>query len=230
MSIGGRLFLFRTADEWTLLSVRHHTSWDEAGNPRGGNGFAYVRTFPDLAQLRVHLQRDYYGADEWRALVEAGQATDPALRELWIPVQIDRDLERTSAHRRDLAEDGASRREGWEAGAFALGVHRLERLGFVVLTASRDVEDVFGHVPDWPGGLVVGAAAVDKYGYRADVLVAIDGFGEIYARTPDTSFDPGAPRRYPPRRLTESEARVADDTNRRRCHDQRRRSARRNDR
>lgn len=217
----GRLFLFRSATAWTLLSVRHTTTYGETGSPESGATSAYLWSGPDLASVRIYLERDYGGQEEWHDLVEAGSKEDRELRDLWIPVEIDHDLSKSSVHERRLGYGGSLRRsEGWEETALGMAAMRLEELGFAILDTQRDMARIFGRRLDWGGNAVAGALTLARYGYRADVGVAVDGFGEVYTRTPDSTLDPGADRRFPPRPLTEAEQRQAEAVFRRRREEQ----------
>ena len=219
-SYGGRLFLFRSPDGWALLHVQHGSQWSQDGRPLEGRASALIKTFPDLGALRSHLHYHSYSR-EWRQLVEAGWVADAELRALWTPVQIDMDLDRSSIYHRELAEQGPGRDlKGWRGIALEEALARLQDMGFVVLKSSSDVLDIFGSPLEWPWNRRLGAAAVTKYGYRADVVVAIDPCGEIYTRTPDGTFEPGESRRYPPRPLTAGEAEQARQIYERRRADQ----------
>jgi hypothetical protein len=220
---GGRLFLFRSPERWTLLSVRHATGWEadegEIGErPVNGDGTVTVSSYAAWPELKAGMDREFRSAD-WRDLVEAGAENDPELRELWAPVQIDLDLEKSTVHRPELGAHGWMRlQEGWRASALRLATSRLEELGFVVLSATTEHRKVFrrGGLGAWAGNEVVGAIVAAEHGWRAEMVVAVDGFGEVYTRTPDTSFDPGTQRRYPPRRLNEPEARRVEEVQRQR--------------
>ena len=214
---GGRLFLFRTGRDWTLLTVEYVTRWGEQA-PESGSARAWASTHPDLAAVKAEVQ--HYGRSaDWRELVKAGAENDDELRALWTPVQIDLDLDKSSIHRRELGVHGELRRQpDWRAAALALAVARLEALGYVVLQATVEYRDVFqrGLPREWSNP-VVAAVVASRYSYRADLVVAVDGFGEVYVRTVDGgAFDPGAPRRFAPRPLTEREARQVEDIYRRR--------------
>ena len=208
----GRLLLLRLVDptshrrRWTLLEVR------TVATP--GFGFGSVRraATPDLQTLRTHLE-ECGQANDWRALVRAGAGNDADLRALWTPVQIDLDLEGSSVYRRDLriGEDG-QRPSGWRWTALAEAVERLWDLGYTVVEATRDVLEVFGGLPHWTraGISLAGAVITAKYDYRAALVVAVDGTGEVYIRTADPNLDPGAPRRFAPRPLTKREQREVE--------------------
>ena len=138
---------------------------------------------------------------------------DPDLVALWAPVQIDEDLRESSVHRRELGVRGDLRqRPDWQELALELGLLRLEELDFVVLRQETDATRLFpvGLVREH-SNVVVGAAVVAKHGLKARVLVAIDGAGEVFSRTGDSVFEPGHKRRYPPRPLTEREARAVEE-------------------
>ena len=216
---GGRLSLFRTASDWTLLSVRRGTTYDANDRPVVGHASVSAATFASLDEVRAALARDE--EEDWRRLVEVGAGNpfyDPDLMALWAPVQIDRDLERGSLFRRDLAASGSRRQDpGWREQALGLAVARLEELGFVVLGAEVDHRKVFprGLGGEWSNP-IVGAVVAARLGYQLRLVVAMDGLGEIYTRTPDTSFTPGTRRRYPPRTLTERESQRVEELRRRR--------------
>lgn len=217
----GHLFLYRTSSTWTLLTITEVTGWDpETGRPRSGRAEAIAATYAGLAELRSAMMPGPRAA-EWRELVKVGSASDHELRALWTPVRIDHNLERSSVHRRELRVGGERRRsEGWQAEALGLAVERLEELGFVLLAATREPRTIFrrglGRAWERSGNVVVGAVSAARYGWRADLVVAVDGFGEVYVRTADTSFDPGAPRRYPPRPLNRRESARVDEVHRQR--------------
>jgi hypothetical protein len=219
---GGRLFLFRTLQDWTLLRVRHVTHFDDEGSPKDGGGSADATSYPDLEALKADLER-CGRSDGWPPLVKAGAANyDRDLMLLWTPVQIDLDLDRSSVHRRDFGLRGERRGQpGWQEEALALAVDRLEEIHFVVLEATSDHRQVFsrglGKAWERTGNVVVGAVVAAAYGFRIPLVVAIDGAGEIYVRTADSSFDPGTRRRYPPRPLTSAEERRVEE-----IHQQRR--------
>jgi len=211
-----RLLLFRHIDpksrsgKWTLIEVLRVVvpGWARAS-------FGQVRraTTPDLQTLRKHLE-DCGQANDWRALVRAGAARDTDLYALWAPVQIDLDLQGSSIYRRGLAvgKDG-QRPSGWRWTALAEAVERLWDLGYTVVEATRDVLEVFPNgLPHWAEGCnsLAGAVVASKYNYRAALVVAVDGAGEVYVRTADPNLDPGAPRRFEPRPLTKREQREVE--------------------
>jgi hypothetical protein len=213
---GGRLYLFRgpvPEATWSLLHVHHSIQWDgNTGMPLDGAAHVWLETYPSLPELRAGMGHGY-GPDEWRELVRAGADRDPDLRRLWLPVQIDLDLERSSVHRRDYAVHGTARgRRGWRAEALLMALERLEELGFVILTETTDASELFPRrlVERWSNA-VVGAALAAINGHAVGLIVAVDGAGEIYARTADSKLDPGADRRHPPRPLTAAEARHVED-------------------
>jgi hypothetical protein len=206
---GGRLFLFRTATDWTLLSVRTTTRWGSDDRPEEGWATASAQAYADLEELKAGVERSGRDAD-WRELVRVGASTpnyDVDLMRLWAPVQIDLDLEKSSIHVRELGARGERRQQpGWEEEALALAVARLEELGFVVLEVLPDPLKLFPSrlVRGW-SNRPVGALRAAAHGCSVRLLVAVDGFGEVYTRSGDSTFDPGARRRYPPRPLTEWE-------------------------
>jgi hypothetical protein len=212
----GRLFLFRTERDWTLLSVTSTTEWvDDGSRPVSGRAAVDSETYGSLDELRAGVQRAGCGRD-WAALVRAGARSewhrDPDLEALWAPIQIDIDLRESSVHRRGLGVGGGRRRlPGWEDEALRLGIGRLEELGFAVLRRTTDATTLFpARLVHEHGNVVVGAVEVARYGLKVRVLVAIDGAGEVFSRTGDSIFEPGGPRRYPPRPLTEQEARAVE--------------------
>jgi hypothetical protein len=217
---GGRLSLFRTATTWTLLSVLTQARYDENDHPIEGEASVRATTYTSVDQLQAELVRDE--AEDWRRLVRSGASEpyhDPDLAALWAPVQIDHDLsDSSSIVRRDFGVRGERRQEaGWREEALALAVARLEEVGFVVLRSEVDYRKVFprGLGGEWSNP-VVGAMVVARLGYRVQLVVAIDGAGEIYTRSVDTNFTPGEKRRYPPRPLSEREHEVVDEAFRRR--------------
>jgi hypothetical protein len=215
---GGRLFLFRTVADWTLLSVRTRVKYDERDRPTEGEGWVRSATHANLQELKAELSR--WGEEEdWRELVRAGAAgNDPDLSRLWAPVHIDEILREASVYVRDLALHAGGRHEAdWRARALGLAVDRLEHLGFVVLRSDVDHRRVFrrGLGGEWSNP-VVGAVVAARLGYRVQLVVAIDGAGEVYVRTPDTNFTPGEPRRYAPQQLTEREWELVAEADRRR--------------
>ena len=166
---GGRLFLFRTVQDWTLLRVRHATDFDVEGSPEGGRGSVFTTTYADLEALKSDLERCGRSVD-WRDLVKAGAANyDRDLMVLWTPVQIDRILDRSSVHRRDFSVGGERRRQrGWQEDALQLAVGRLEELHLVVLQATTDYRQVFrrglGRAWEGIGNVLVGAVMAAGYG------------------------------------------------------------------
>ena len=75
---GGRLLLFRDEGCWTVLVIRHLTTWREQ-QPIGGFARVSVTTYPDLDALRAHHQ----ATPHWCPLLQAGAQRDADLRELW---------------------------------------------------------------------------------------------------------------------------------------------------
>ena len=223
---GGPLMLFRTAANLTLLSVRTRTRFDMNGQRVAGEAWVRATTYASLDELKAELVRDE--VEDWRALVKSGASEpyyDPDLTALWAPVQIDRDLDGSSVYRRDLGVRAAGRQErGWREEALALAVERLEEIGFVVLRSEVDHRKVFprGLGGEWSNP-VVGAVLATRLGYRVQLVVAIDGAGEIYTRSADTNYTPGEKRRYPPRPLTERELDLAEELRRRRRAERERR-------
>jgi hypothetical protein len=211
----GWLFLFRAAQEWTVLSVRHTTRWSEPEGPElqpiEGWGSAGTQSFSDLGSLKAFLERELQSGD-MRRLAQAGAQNDDELRALWTPVQIELDLDRSSIHRREFAIGGSQRgRVGWEDEALELAVERLTEIGFNVLQASTEARAIFsrglGKAWERTGNVIVGAVVSARYGYRVDLVVAVDSAGEVYVRTADPTLVLGARRRNPPRPLTDAERR-----------------------
>lgn len=209
----GWVFLLRTAQEWTLLSVRHTTRWSESEGPEvqpiQGWGSAGTQSFSALGSLKAFLEKELRSQD-LRRLVQAGAENDDELRALWTPVQIEIDLDRSSVHRREFAIGGSQRgRAGWEDQALELAVERLTESGFSVLQATTEARAIFsrGLGKAWKrtGNVMVGAVVSARYGYRADLVVAVDSAGEVYVRTADPTLELGARRRYQPRPLTDVE-------------------------
>jgi hypothetical protein len=211
-----RLLLFRHVDpksqsgKWTLIEVLRVVvpGWARAS-------FGQVRraTTLDLQAFRKHLE-DRGQAADWRALVRAGAGNDADLRALWTPVQIDLDLQGSTIYRRDLRIGKDRQRPAdWRAAALAAAVERLWDLRFVVVESTTDVLEVFpGGLPHWAEACdsLAGAVVAAKYDYRAALVVAVDGAGEVYVRTADPNLDPGAPRRFEPRPLTKREQREVE--------------------
>jgi len=216
---GGRLFLFRTATDWTLLSLRTRARYEQNDHPVQGEAWVRASTYASLDDLKSDLIQD--GTEDWRALVKSGAGEpyyDPDLMRLWAPVEIDQDLDKSSVYRRDLGARSARRQEaGWREDALGLAVARLEEIGFVVFRSEVELRKVFprGLSGEWSNP-VVGAVVAARLGYRVQLVVAIDGAGEIYTRSRDTSFTPGERRRYPPRPLTERELDLAEEIRRQR--------------
>jgi hypothetical protein len=214
----GRLLLFCHRDaesgyqSWTLLDIGHSVLGGDEADP----GFVSVicTTARTLQEIREELDDDLR-REQWRALVQAGSLNDPDLKTLWVPVQIDTDLQSASLLHRGLRvrQDG-QRPENWQRAALAEAHHRLLwDLGFVVLESTTDVREVFPDgLPHWSDGCnsLVGAVRAAKYGYYVELVVAIDGAGEVYVRTADPGLSPGAPRRHAPRRLTECQEREVE--------------------
>jgi hypothetical protein len=95
-----------------------------------------------------------------------------------------------------------------------LAVDRLWEIDFVVLRSEVDHRKVFPRgLGEWSNP-VVGAAVATRLGHQIQLVVAIDGAGEIYTRSADTNFTPGEMRRYPPRPLTDREIDEAEELRR----------------
>jgi hypothetical protein len=75
---GGRLLLFRDKGRWTVLTLRHLTTWSEK-EPKSGFARVSVTTYPDLTTLATH----YSGTDAWRSLLNVGSQVDADLYALW---------------------------------------------------------------------------------------------------------------------------------------------------
>jgi hypothetical protein len=203
----GRLLLFRNHDpkarrrRWTLLELRHVNMGTE---PPLGFGVVSDVTAGDLLGIRDWVV-DLNGVHNWRALVRAGAGNDPELRALWIPVQINLDLQASSLYHRGLRvrEDGR-RPKNWRRAALGEAVARLlPGLGFVVTDSDTDVRAIFPDgLPHWERDCYSTAV---KYGYRVNLVSAIDGAGEIHVRAADPCFDPGADQRHAPCPLAEEE-------------------------
>jgi hypothetical protein len=214
---GGRLSLFRTATDWTLLSLRTRARYDERDDPVEGEAWARSRPYASLDELRADLVTGE--VEDWRALVKAGAGNyDPDLARLWAPVQIDSELDESSVHRRELAVGAAGRRDpAWRELALGLAIDRLEEIGFVVLASDLDHGKVFprGLGGEWANP-IVGALVAAWRAYRVRLVVAIDGGGEVYTRSADTNYTPGEKRRYPPKPMTEREVEHVAELRRRR--------------
>ena len=76
---GGYLLLFRDENRWTVLTLRHLTTWSKKG-PESGFARVSVTTYPDLTTLATH----YSGTNAWRWLLERGSQVDADLYALWI--------------------------------------------------------------------------------------------------------------------------------------------------
>jgi hypothetical protein len=111
-------------------------------------------------------------------------------------------------------------------------VLRLEEIGFVVFASTTAATEIFPRrlIEHW-GNPVVGAVRAAREGLMVRLVAAVDGFGEVYVRSGDHSFDPGAPRLYAPRPLTEREwKRVEEAAQLRRAEARRRQEERSDDR
>src|SRR5215472_1671600 len=100
---GGRLFLFRTASDWTLLTLHTTAKWGDNDRREEGSASVHAETYAVLDELKVAITR--WGRNEdWRRLVKAGAERmdpDPDLTALWTPVRIDHELhDKASVHRR----------------------------------------------------------------------------------------------------------------------------------
>jgi hypothetical protein len=217
---GGRLTLFRSrAGGWTLLTHQSRVKHDETGQPVEGEAWLRAKSYAGLDELKAELVK--WGQEEdWRELVKSGAGEpyyDLDLMRLWAPVQIDLDLNQSSVYRRELALRGGGRaREGWRGEALGLAVDRLEQIGFVVLKSEVDHRKVFPRgLGEWSNP-VVGAVVAARLGHRVQLVVAIDGAGEIYTRSADANFTPGEPRRHPPKPLTDRELDQVEELRRRR--------------
>src|SRR5215472_12792398 len=143
---GGRLFLFRSASAWTLLTLHTTAKWGDNDQREEGSASVHAEAYADLNEVQAGITR--YGREEdWRRLVKAGAERpdpDPHLTALWTPVRIDSELDKSSVHRRELGVHGQRRQQAdWQAEALGLAVVRLEELGYVVLQVADDYRSVF---------------------------------------------------------------------------------------
>ena len=175
-------FLFRPAAGWTTLTLRRTEKWSDDGDQLVA-GIARViieehRTATDLARA----MQGAYGFTGWTAILDAASAIDPDLRRLWVPVQVERDLDRASFYCPDLVEHV-------EAGDLATLRQlcadvelELASAGFGVRAVDADVRrDRNG------GNPVLASAVLRRYGHEFDTVVRMDCAGEVYTRLTDDS-------------------------------------------
>lgn len=188
-----KIFLFRAADCWPLLVLRH--SERDVAEGRSGHASVTLRRFRSLDELATHVE-EIYGAGGWYELLEAGR-DDPDLYAAWVPEWIPRAFEKASIYRKDLALSTglfagepipAPGRElhGWEHDALAQMAGRLIELGFEVVDVSpagpTNRSEPEGQPFDNP---LIGELRVRRYGVETTGLVRIDAVGEVYIRLPD---------------------------------------------
>lgn len=203
----GHLFLFRGDREWTLLTLNRSTQLDEFGYPTGGRASVYAESFLDLPSLRAELARAGLSST-WRELVKAGaENADRALLDLWTPVRLERSLARCSVRVAGLAADAGGRKEhGWAVAAVSAAVDRLRERGFVVLKTDNEYQRLLGDAVEvWAGTQLIGAAIVARYGLKTRVGIAVDQWGEVYIRMPESGFEPGDSLEWPPEPLSDAD-------------------------
>lgn len=173
-------FLFRSENGWTTLTLRRTEKWsDERDQPVAGTARVVIEEHPTAADLAKVMQ-DSYGLTGWSAVLDAASATDPDLRQLWVPLQVERDLDRASFYRPDLVDR-------IEAGDLAT-LHQLRaEIELELASAGFNVRQVDAgayrrRVGETP---LVASAVIRRYGHEFDALVRMDCAGEIYTRLVD---------------------------------------------
>lgn len=188
-----RVFLFRAADCWPLVVLRH--SERDGAEGRSGHASVTLRRFRSLQDLAAHVE-EVYGSAGWYELLEAGR-DDPDLHAAWVPEWIPRAFDKASIYRKDLALSTglfageaipAPARElhGWEHDALAQMAGRLIGLGLqvvdVIPAGPADWSEPEDQLFENP---LIGKLRVRCYGVETTGLVRIDAVGEVYIRLPD---------------------------------------------
>lgn len=175
------VWLFRDGSQWSLATLTRTECWpdDGAGCATSGTALIAVDTYATTPQLEAMILARY-GAWSWQQILDAGHSYDSELYRVWVPTQIERDLERATFHRPDI-EVGCLDADAREAIALEAAV-RLTDAGFNV----RDVVWCSGGAE--PGeNPWVAVATARRYDREVGVVIRIDHVGEVYARIADGS-------------------------------------------
>ncbi|MGH9030486.1 MAG: hypothetical protein ACRDZV_00010 [Acidimicrobiia bacterium] len=175
-------FLFRSPEVWTTLTLRRTEKWeDDVDRAVAGSLRVIIEEHPTATDL-ARVMQDVYGFTGWRAMLDAASAVDPDLRRVWVPVQVERDLNRASFYRPDLVQrveagDPATLRQ------LCADIElELASVGFEVRAMDAQVRrDRIG------GNPVLAHAVLRRYGHVFDAVVRMDCAGEIYTRLTDDS-------------------------------------------
>ncbi|MEW6470941.1 MAG: hypothetical protein AB1679_01605 [Actinomycetota bacterium] len=189
------LFLFRSEDGYTLVSLARKESFSDTGHYTGGVLDVVVDRRGDAQELEDLVRGRWpLRSDAWWQLLDAGSHNDEELHARWVPERMRRDLERASVLDRRLAlttdfiggdvpSAPGRAHPGWREAALETMADHLEGLGWEV-EADRPV---VGESAE-PGGIlseateIVGALRIRRYGWEAPVVVRVDDCGEISPR------------------------------------------------
>lgn len=169
--------LFRSPECWTTLTLRRTEKWTDYGEqPDSGMARVIIEDHPTASDLSKMIQ-DAYGFAGWAAVLDAGSPNDSDLRRLWVPVQVERDLDQASFYRPGVVEKV-------EAGDPAILFRLRAEIELELASAGFNVRQVVDHAclrraGDAP---VIASAVLRRYGHEFDTIVRVDAAGEIYTR------------------------------------------------
>ncbi|MEX2548448.1 MAG: hypothetical protein WD830_11790 [Chloroflexota bacterium] len=181
------IWLFQSSDSWTLLTLRRTERWTDGGAqaPVGGTATVQVEEVGCVDALADRIRR-HYGESGWTGVLDAGHINSDELFRQWVPVQVERDLDRAVFFRPDLvAIGGLSSRQLAEVRGDV--EQQLGTAGFAVVEVGPPRR------PTRPGeNLVLAEAIVRRYSHEIITVIRVDSAGEIYPRLADPDDVTGA--------------------------------------
>lgn len=173
------VWLFRSSGSWTVLTLRRTERWTDEGERAGGSARVFVEEMASLDVVHESI-RDQYGESGWRDLLDAAHTEDPELFRKWVPIQVERDLDRAVFYRPDLSGTTDS------LVVDALADLRHEIAGHLRLAGFEVVAVVPPARRRRRGeNVVLAQAIVRRYGFELATIVRIDDAGEVYPRLAD---------------------------------------------
>lgn len=168
--------LFRSPECWTTLTLRRTEKWNDYGEqPESGTARVITEEHPTANDLASAIQGAY--GFTGRAVLDAGSRNDSDLRRLWVPVQVERDLDQASFYRPGVVEKVEA---GDPATLYRLRAEielELASAGFNV--RQVDIRACRRRAGDTPA---IASAVLRRYGHEFGTIVRIDSAGEIYTR------------------------------------------------
>lgn len=183
-----QVWLFQSDGSWTLLTLQRTERWTNDGvqEPVEGTASVLAEDIGSLDAVADKIRRRY-GESGWIDLLNAGNVNNAELFRRWVPIQVERDLDRAVFFRPDLV--AITQFSSRQLAEVHDDVERhLAAAGFDVVAVGPPRRSTR------PGeNLVLAEAIVRRYGHEIITIVRVDGAGEIYPRLADPDDDVAGP-------------------------------------